>query len=672
MKHLYHTKYIPIIILCISVGSILFSCANMSRPGGGPKDITPPRFVKSNPAPNSRNVTTQKLELEFNEIVQVEKPSEKIIVSPPQINMPKIQAQGNKVRVELIDSLKPNTTYTFDFSDAIVDNNESNILSGFAYSFSTGDTIDSLQISGILLNAADLEPITGMLVGIYSNLDDTAFNKLPIERIASSDAYGHFIIRNLKPGKYRIVALKDLNRDYRFDNPTEELAFYDSIVEPYSEPAQYADTIWNKLKNPTDSATIDTIVQLSYNKFFPNNILLTAFKEDFENRYLEDYNRKERNKLDIIFSAPDDTIPTLSPINFTPNDSNWYVLVKSITNDTLSYWLRDSLIYKVDTLQIAMRYNRTDSLNQLSAFNDTLSFVYRAPKTKKSKKTKVKENNDSVPEVEPIEFAKMEIAAQSGHDVHRPIEISFPIPIDSINVTAFHLEEKRDTLWNAIPDSLFSINPDSLHSQTYLLSHKWKPEGSYRLLVDSMAVIDMYGLHTDKESKEFSIKSMQEYSNLYFAISGVTDSAVVVLLDNNDKPVTQAPVKNGGAEFTYVKPGKYFARLYIDRNGNEKYDTGNYALKQQPEEVYYYPAEFELRAFWNVEQSWNIFEKPLDKQKPNAIKKNKPKEEKPVEEEDENESSSYGNQSNNRQSGYGSRSNTSQSGITGTPRQLGL
>ena len=224
-------RFAAALVLVLSI----YSCANMSRPGGGPRDETPPVFVKSTPAPGALNVSKQRVEIEFDEIIQVESPGEKVIVSPPQKDMPEIRALGRKVTVELKDSLLPNTTYTIDFSNSIVDNNEKNPLYSFAYSFSTGPTIDSLQVSGILLNASDLEPVTGMLVGLHSNLDDSAFQKLPLERIASSDELGHFTIRNVAPGKYRLFALKDLNRDYKFDNPSEEIAFFDSIVVPTAD-----------------------------------------------------------------------------------------------------------------------------------------------------------------------------------------------------------------------------------------------------------------------------------------------------------------------------------------------------------------------------------------------------------------------------------------------------
>ncbi len=655
-------RHIPAFAALLFVGGVLFSCANMSRPGGGPRDTEPPRFVKSKPLPDTRNVTTQKIEIEFDEIVQVENPSEKVIVSPPQINAPKIQAQGSKVRIELLDSLRPNTTYTIDFGEAIADNNEKNVLSGYAFSFSTGEVRDSLQISGLLLNAENLEPVTGMLVGVYSNLDDTAFNKLPMERIASSDALGHFTIRNLKPGKYRVVALKDMNRDYRFDNPSEDIAFLDTLVEPYAVPDIYVDTIWSEV----DSTEIDTILSIAYNRFYPNNILLSAFNEGYVNRYLDSYTRKERNRLNVIFSAPYDSLPVMEPLNFTPA-GEWYATETNLTNDTIVYWITDSLVYKLDTLTFATTYYRTDSLGEMSLYNDTLNYIYRAPKEKT--KPKKRRKNDSIPEVEPMKFMKMDVGVSSKQDVNRPIVFTFETPVDTFNRSAFHLEMKHDTLWLPVPDSTYTLLQDTAHIRNFILSHKWKPEASYRILLDSAGVTDLYGLHTDAFKRDFSVKSMQDYSNLYFALTGVTDSAVVQLLNSSDKPVAEAPVLQGGAEFTYLKPGKYYARIFIDRNGNGKYDTGNYAAKLQPEEVYYYPAVLELRAYWNVEQEWNIYEKAIDLQKPYAIKKNKPKEQKPPEEEEQNGvNNGYNNNYNNN---YNNPSgNGNMSGFSGMQRNM--
>ena len=213
------------IALIVFIGGWSISCANMGRPGGGPKDETPPVLKKSTPLAGTLNYNKNKIVLEFDEIVQVENPSEKIIISPPQTKMPQVSTLGRTVTITLNDSLIPNTTYTIDFGDAIADNNEKNKMQDFSFYFSTGDHIDTLEMSGTLLNASNLEPISNMLVGIYSNPSDTAFTTQPFLRMGRSDEYGHFTVRNIAAGTYRVFALKDGNRNYFFDNATEDLAY---------------------------------------------------------------------------------------------------------------------------------------------------------------------------------------------------------------------------------------------------------------------------------------------------------------------------------------------------------------------------------------------------------------------------------------------------------------
>lgn len=600
------------LILALSI----YSCANMSRPGGGPYDVTPPKFVKSTPAPGELNVSKQRVEIEFDEIIQVESPGEKVVVSPPQKDMPEIRATGRKVSILLKDSLLPNTTYTIDFSNAIVDNNEKNPLYNFAYAFSTGPKIDTLQVSGILLNASDLEPVTGMMVGLHSNLDDSAFQKLPLERIASSDERGHFTIRNVAPGKYRLFALKDLNRDYRFDNPSEEIAFFDSIVVPTADVKLHVDTLWK------DSVTIDTIIEYNHTHFYPNDILLTSFNEGFQSQYLDKEERTDRRKISLYFKAPADSLPRLKPLNFEGDD--WAILERSVHNDTLHYWIKDSLIYNMDTLLFAAEYLRTDSLRQLSPYNDTLKFIMRKRVNKSTPKKEKKKETDSI-EAPEIKFLQMTPKASGKLDVYKSLEYTFAEPIQSYDRSKIHLEQKRDTLWIPIADSLFNFQQDTLALRNYKLSYKWAPGETYRVTMDSIAFTNIYGLFTDDYNQEFTVKALEEYANLYLAITGPTGPAVVEILDSNDKPIRSAPVIDGGAEFMYLNPGTYYARLYIDRNENGQYDTGNYAEKRQPEEVSYYPQALELKANWDVEQDWDIYETPVDKQKPDKIKKNKPK-----------------------------------------------
>ena len=160
----------------------------------GPKvaraDELPPVYVRSNPAMGQLNVKGNKITVEFDENIALDDAMNKIVVSPAQRTTPAISSNAKRVTVELRDTLLPNTTYTIDFADAVKDLNEGNVLDGLALDFATGDTIDTLRISGMVFEAQTLEPAQGMLVGVYSNLEDSAIHTLPMDRITKTNQTG--------------------------------------------------------------------------------------------------------------------------------------------------------------------------------------------------------------------------------------------------------------------------------------------------------------------------------------------------------------------------------------------------------------------------------------------------------------------------------------------------
>ncbi|MDD2798824.1 MAG: Ig-like domain-containing domain [Bacteroidales bacterium] len=604
------------LVLSTLILAIVTSCANIGRPNGGPIDTTPPRLVKSIPMQGQINFNKKKIELEFDEIVLVENASDKVNVSPPQSIPPEISTNGRKIIVELQDSLKKNSTYTIDFSDAIVDNNEKNPFNNFALSFSTGSAVDSLEISGTLLNACDLEPVTGMYVGIHKLLDDSAFVKTPFDRITRSDALGKFNIKNVAAGRYRIYALKDANRDYKFDQSGEDIAYSDSIIVPSFEYFEATDT----LKTKVGKVIKDSLIQVRRKRFTPDNLVLMAFNENFKSQYLDKTERKQRNKLTITFAAPANALPKLKPLNFSKKD--WAILEQSATNDTLNYWIKDSTIYKQDTLLIEATYLKTDSLKNLSPQTDTLKFIFNDLKIAAKKKKK----KDEVEKIE-IPSLNVEPKFSSTLEIYDDLVFTTPVPLDSLIQRNILLEEKKDTAWKVVKTALMVY--DSLHIREYRLNHKWTPDGEYRLTIDSATFYGFNGLCNKAIKKTFKVKSLELYSSLFLKVTGFTGNAFVELLNESDKSVRKEPVINGTAEFYYVNPGNYYARLVEDRNSNFVWDTGTFAKKIAPESVYYYNTFFELRPNWDVEQEWNIQSTPTTQQKPMKLVKNKPKEKKP-------------------------------------------
>lgn len=620
------------LLVVAAMAALMAACASMGRPEGGPRDEMPPRYLSSVPAPGSVNISKPKIEILFDENVKIEDALNKIVVSPAQKTPPAINASGRKISVELRDTLLDSTTYTIDFSDAIRDLNEGNILDGFAIDFATGPTIDSLQISGMVLEARNLEPAQGMLVGVYSNLADSAISTLKLERIARTNQLGQFTVRNLKPGKYNIFALNDINRDYHWDR-SEDVAFFDSVISPEVTVTETVDTI-------TASDGRDSTVTRAKTVFGPRDVLLTWFNENYKAQYLQDYKRPENKRLTVRMAAPSDSLPLLTIVN-GPNagrtDREWARLNANSTRDTLEYWISDSAVIRQDSMLVALRYQRTDTLDRLTWTTDTLKFFYRPPKAKKSKKKD--EKADTVPQ---INFLTFQFRGSTQQDLNKPLSFEASQPLDTILSEGVTLQILRDTVWTPVARPV--IKPDTAAGLLrYTMPYNWEGGAKYRLSVDSAAVIGMYGEWNRPLKVEFTVKQPEDYANIYFKIGDTDAPLMVELLSGGDKPVATAPLKGGTAEFNFVNPGTYYARAFIDSNGNGEWDTGDMKERRQPEEVYYYPKKLNIRKNWDVEQSWDIYALPLDTQKPMEIKKNKPvtKERDPNEESDEDDEDGY-------------------------------
>ncbi len=604
-------KILSLITFCILT---ILGCANRgSGPQGGPKDTTPPKLLKCTPENGSTNISSNKIQLTFDEIVLVQSTFEKVVISPPQTNMAIIKASGHKVNVELQDTLKEKTTYTIDFTTSIVDNNERNELDGFTFSFATGDFIDTLKLSGTIIDAETLNPIPNLIVGIHSNLNDTAFTSIPFDRITKTNNEGKFTISNIKEGEYHVFAISDIGNNYYFDIPTEKIAFDDSIYTPictteitYDTISHYA--IIDSTNNIIDSTQliIDSIVTKYDHIYTPNDVVLFAFTEKNNRQYLSKSSRPERHKMVLEFGNRCDSLPILKPLNF--EDSIFtYILQESANKDTLTYWLTDTLIWQQDTLQIKTTYQkREDSIYWQT---DTITFLYHEPKTnkKKSNDKKQQAQNHTIKSNKSASF-----------DVYIPFTLEFDVPTTMTpnDTTRYQLQEKIDTNWVNLEAKL--IKADSIGLK-YQIEHKWKPTTDYQLIIDSALFTSFTGLVTEEEVLGFKTKSLEEYAVLIFELTNYTGKEVIQILDKDDKVVREQAATEQKVKFEYIKPDVYYARLFIDENGNGKWDTGNYKEKQQAEKVYYYPYDMELRAFWDIEEVWNIDELPILEQKPKEL-----------------------------------------------------
>lgn len=595
--------------LCGCLPLLLFySCANVASPNGGPYDEMPPRVVSSTPAHNETGFHGKKIQITFDELIQIDRPSENVIITPPQLSMPSIRANGRNVDIELRDSLKQNTTYTIDFTNSISDNNEKNVLENFSFAFSTGAIIDTLEVSGILLDAQNLEPMPGIIVGLHNNLEDSAFTKTPFLRTTKTNDRGHFTIRNISEGSYRIYGLNDTNRDFKFDQPGEDIAFSDSILIPSFEFTSRQDTLWK------DSLTVDTVLTVPFTRFIPDDIRLFLFKEDFSRQYLQKAERPAEQLVVLTFNAPLDTVPVPVPLNFTPTDSSWFFVQTLSDPIRINYWITDLPLLESDTLRVELSYPKSDSLNILQMQTDTLQLVMRR---RPNEKKKSKEEDE-----QPV-LLEMNIYAPTSMDVYDTLHVEFNEPVVDIDREWFSLDQKVDTLWTPVD---FDHFPDETNSLAFFIRRKWNYNEEFRLNVDSGVIKSVYGKWNDAFSATFKIKKEEEYGNLFIGIEGIEAPAFVELLNNNDVPIRKATVKDGGALFMDLKPDKYYARLIVDANENGKWDTGNFAEGKHPEKVYYSPKQFEVMQNWDVDETWDVLSTPIERQKPMEITKNKPKE----------------------------------------------
>jgi len=616
-----------VISYLLPLTSYLFSsCARMGQPDGGWYDDDPPVVVGSSPEDRATNIKTKKITIYFDEFIKIDNPSEKVIVSPPQLETPEIKAAGKKIVVELKDTLKENTTYTIDFSDAISDNNEGNPMGNYTFTFSTGEQIDTFEIGGYVLDASNLEPIKGIAVGLYDDLSDTAFTTKPLMRISRTDSRGHFVVKGVAPGTYRAYALQDMDGDFRFTQKGEMIAFSHETFSPTSKPDTRTDTIWR------DSLHIDALRQVPYTHFLPDDVTLLAFTHPLTDRYLLKTERVEPEKFSLYFTYGDSILPEITGLNFSADSA--FVIEANEKRDTIHYWIRDTTLINQDTLRMDITYQMTDTLGNLVLNTDSaLDILPKVPYEKRMKelnkeiekwqKEQEKKKKRDMPydSIYPVKSLEVKYSVPSSATPDTRMTIEMPTPLVVCDTSKVHLYSMIDSVWYQTPYTF-----QQLALREFELGVDWRLETEYSFEVDSAAFVDIYGIASKPYKQGIKVKGPDDFSLLIVNVSGldVVDTTIIVQLLNSDNPVREVRVKNGTARFEYLTPGKYYLRAFVDANGNGIWDTGDYDADRQPESVYYYTQQIECKEKWDVTKSWNLTEVARFLQKPGAITKQKP------------------------------------------------
>ena len=514
-------------------------CARKSAPTGGLKDTLPPVMINAFPKMNTVFFDKEKITITFDEFIKLRDLSKQLIISPPlEPDQYKIKPQGTvskKIQIELLDSLQEETTYTFNFGESIVDNNEGIPLPFFRYALSTGPIIDSLEITGEITDAYEriTEPYTSIhLYPIDSTFSDsTIFLKKPFYATSTLDSViYHF--KNLRPDTYEIIAIKDVGGNYLFDQNLDKIGF---LQKPITLPG---DSILN-------FRIFNEIPTLFWTRpFFINtNQIGFGYYGEADIRAIE--------------------VKSKVPRNFR------YLINKSRETDTLHFWFRGD---KLDSLKFGIKEKDTTRL-----FNVKFK----------------KQVRDSL---------VINAFTKSSMGLLDSFKIKSNLPLVKINLNLINIIG-LDSL--AVP---FKASLDKNYDRLSLF-YNWLPNDDYKVELYPNALIDFWGNTHDTLKFGVKTKPIEDYGNIFLQIiRDDNDPFILELVNLKGETLRRFDLSNelDFYEFKYLLPGNYLFRYIKDKNGNKKWDTGNYLKKIQPEMVYYSPDTIELRANWDINQQLKI------------------------------------------------------------------
>lgn len=553
-------------------------------------------MLSSTPTPGATDFQGKVVTIIFDENVQLKDADQKFVMSPPTAKRPRVEAHAKQVRVQFDEEeeLLPATTYTLDFADCLSDLNEGNVYENFTFSFSTGESTDSMMISGNVFDAQTLMPVEGIYVLLHANLTDTAFTNATPIRIAKTDSHGRFAIKNVPDNaEYDVYALDDQNRNFMFDQPGEKIAWLGRHVTPSFETRQVADSV------RTDSTyVLNDTVRYYYSPimrdtlvYTPDSLTIFAFSEDNYDQYITADERKSRNIISLALNKPMARRPK---VTFPGNEGRDVgVFQYSPTNDTVKIWLTDTTVWHRDSVVIAVNYLWADSLGNLVDKVDTLKEWHFERKAEEPKQKRRRKKTEEKPKVK-----MMEVKIATSVAPYADLSINSSTPFASFVWDSVRLFVKADTLFNPVT---FTPVEDTVNVCHKAIKFKWEPGAQYKLEVDSAAARDIYGLVNDALSLNVSVTALDKYGTLYIDVDSVPQNALIQLTDMRGNVVRQNYLKpSGKAGFRFLKPGDYMLRILMDDNRDGKWTTGKFADRRQPEALIYYMEKVSIRQNWDI------------------------------------------------------------------------
>lgn len=603
----------PVFLILISIIILsTINCARVGSPIGGEKDILAPEIIESIPNNYSKNFGSDKIEIEVNEFVRFDNLQQKLVISPPLDEKPEIFVRGKKIIIELgKQELKKNTTYTFSFYDAIVDNNEGNPIKDYEFVFATGNRLDSLSVSGIVLRAFDLEPEEeGVEVLLYDLLDDTIPQTTPPLYIGKPDKEGRFRINNVKADTFRIFAIKDGNRNHYFDQPGETFAFSDSLLFVSAPPEFFIDTTRKDTINidtiSTDTIGIDKVdvniisidtVDIDTTEMKPDAILF-LFTEDHSIQYLKNSTRETREHIQLVFNMPlKERKLKITAIDIDTKNE-WFIKEEFIIGDTVSVWITDTIISTTDLVTLKLEYLKEDSAGNYISFADTslLRYIARVGKGKGSREV--------IGKVEKTLVLTPSIGENALFELNQKISIESKTPVEIVDTSKIKMHVYDDSL---LINTGYDLEQDSLQIRKFSISAEWKEDTKYGLFIEPGAFTSIYGYDNDTLLLDFRTRKLEDYGKIIVTLKTVIENVIIQLLDSKGGVLKKKTEwSNNIVEFSYLKAGNYRLKAIYDRNENGKWDTGNYEEKVQPEKVIFYNKEIKVRSNWDLEIEWDL------------------------------------------------------------------
>jgi hypothetical protein len=596
---IYDLNRSVLVIAIVLLSLVVWQCAQIGSLGGGPKDQIPPQVLKTTPENNRPNFKGSDFTIHFDEFIQLDEITQKVMISPPLEETPDFKVKGKSLRVKFKEELKPNTTYSVYFADAIVDLTERNPVMNYTYIFSTGPTVDSMSLAGTVINSFNLEKVKDVYVMLYKDNNDTLpLDSLPLAvkpyYVSKTGEDGRFMLNGLGNTEYLVFAVTDMNANYIYDQPGEQIAFLDSMVRPeYLHPREQdtalADTLElirenEKLSDDSVAIITDSLSKVEANARFSEmvNHKLYLFEEVDTTQKLMKAELMRENTFRFSFSRPANNV-LIDVVNFSA-DTVWYLQEISKEKDTIIWYFKD---LPKDTLEVVITYR-----------DDTLGYEYLLTEPRESVADKRKKKKGELKDY--VGFTSN--VGGRTLKLDGTVSLTFDQPIDTIIGDSLLLIQGEDSLFN--PPVLFG---DSLHRKIRFPIDIMEAT-TYDISFPDSTFIDWNGRFNKETQIRFKTLTPADYGVLKLNLTPEEHQAYILQM-MTEKEVLQGEyyfMKDTTIIIRNVEPGRYMLKLIFDDNGNRKWDPGNYSGKRQPEEVLYYSKPLDVRGNWDIDESWLI------------------------------------------------------------------